>query len=174
MTDAPFQLDPLLAAVRERSTGLGSPIHGDLHWRTVGANGLWIADALSAVDRTVVFLFALLHDAMRENDWTDPEHGPRAAILARSLFAEGLLGITESQLELLTHACDEHTKGHVTDDPTVGACWDADRLDLPRVGKQPRPELLSTEAGRRGPGAARPAPSWSDLLNLTRREALVK
>jgi hypothetical protein len=36
----------------------------------------------------------------------------------------------------------------VTDDPTVGACWDADRLDLPRVGVTVDPRLLSTAAAR--------------------------
>jgi uncharacterized protein len=30
----------------------------------------------------------------------------------------------------------------------VGACWDADRLDLGRVGIRPRADLLSTEIAR--------------------------
>jgi uncharacterized protein len=38
--------------------------------------------------------------------------------------------------------------GQVTDDPTLGAAWDADRLDLPRVGVAPDPARLSTAAGR--------------------------
>jgi uncharacterized protein len=33
-------------------------------------------------------------------------------------------------------------------DPTVGCCFDADRLDLARCGITPNPELLSTEAVR--------------------------
>jgi uncharacterized protein len=163
MPAAPFHLDALLAAVRERSTGLGSHVHGDLHWRTVGRNGLWIADAHRGVDTTVVFLFALLHDSMRENDWIDPEHGPRAAVLARELHAEGTLAIAATQLELLTYACDEHTNGLVSDDPTVGACWDADRLDLPRVGVTPRPDLFSTTVARERPAPPEPPPSWPEL-----------
>ena len=43
----------------------------------------------------------------------------------------------------------EHTDGTISDDPTIGCCWDADRLDLPRVGMQPDPALLSTEAAAR-------------------------
>jgi uncharacterized protein len=38
--------------------------------------------------------------------------------------------------------------GQVADDPTIGACWDADRLNLWRVGKTPDPRLLSTAAAR--------------------------
>jgi uncharacterized protein len=164
MSGVDFALEPLLAAVRARSTGLASPVHGDLHWRTVGANGLWIADAVPGVDRHVVFLFALLHDSMRENDWTDPEHGPRAAVLARQLHEESVLGLSAPQLELLAYACHEHTNGLVSDDPTVGACWDADRLDLPRVGVRPRPELFSTDVARQGPAPSPPPPPWDELL----------
>jgi hypothetical protein len=34
-------------------------------------------------------------------------------------------------------------------DPLVGVCWDADRLDLWRVGIKPDPRDLSTEAAKR-------------------------
>ena len=49
---------------------------------------------------------------------------------------------------LLGFACEEHTNGGVGRDLTVGVCWDADRLNLWRVGIQPDPRLLSTEAAR--------------------------
>jgi uncharacterized protein len=45
-------------------------------------------------------------------------------------------------------ALAEHTDGKRTDDPTIGACWDADRLNLWRLGRKPLPRLLSTAAGR--------------------------
>jgi uncharacterized protein len=163
MTVAPFALDPLLDAVRARSTGIGSQIHGEHHWRTVGANGLWLAGSVDGVDTQVVFLFALLHDTMRLNDARDPEHGLRAAAFAVSLQEEGLLGVTDTQVELLRFACYEHADGTVSSDPTVGACWDADRLDLPRVGIIPRPELLSTEAARLGGHPADEPPGWLEL-----------
>ena len=163
MPGAPLALETLLTEVRARSTGIGSHVHGDVHWRTVGANGLWLAEPLERADRHVIFLFALLHDSMRENDWIDPEHGPRAAALASELHAEGLLGATPAQLEVLRYTCYEHTNGLVSDDPTVGACWDADRLDLPRVGATIDPLLLSTAAARRGGHPAPPPPSWAEL-----------
>jgi uncharacterized protein len=171
MAGASFPLEPLLDAVRDRSTGLRSPIHGDLHWRTVGRNGLWIAESHAGVDRTVVFLFALLHDSMRENDGYDPEHGPRAAALAEDLHAERVLRVTSTQLELLTFACEEHTNGLVSHDPTVGACWDADRLDLPRVGVTPNPDLFSTPIARDGAPPTHPPPGWEGLYVLARDSA---
>jgi len=42
-----------------------------------------------------------------------------------------------------------HDRGEVSDDPTIGACWDADRLTLARLGILPSVGLLSTEAGRK-------------------------
>ena len=163
MAAAPFALNPLLAAVRERSTGIGSHIHGELHWRTVGANGLWLAEPLDSADTLVIFLFALLHDSMRVNDSIDPEHGPRAAAFAVELHAEGLLGTTPAQLETLRYACFEHTNGLVSDDPTIGVCWDADRLDLPRVGITPDPARFSTERAHEGPPELGEPPDWAEL-----------
>ena len=163
MTGAPFALDPLLAAVRARSTGIGSHIHGERHWRTVGANGLWLAASVPGADTHVVLLFALLHDTMRLNDARDPEHGPRAAAFAVALHEEGLLAVTNAQLDHLHHACFEHADGTVSDDPTVGVCWDADRLDLPRVGITPRPDLFSTEAARNGGHPTSEPPEWVEL-----------
>jgi uncharacterized protein len=163
-------LQTLLREVRASSTGIDSHIHGELHWRTVGANGLWLAEPLAGADTLVIFLFALLHDSMRENDGHDPKHGPRAALFAGELHAEGLLPVTPAQLELLQHACNEHTNGFISTDPTVGACWDADRLDLPRVWITPDPALLSTERGHEGlPERSGPPPDWGTLYAAATR-----
>ncbi len=158
-----FALDTLLRAVRARSTGIDSHIHGEWHWRTVGSNGLWLAEPLSDADTYVIFLFALLHDSMRESDGRDPEHGPRAAALAGALHAEGVLPATAAQVETLQYACFEHTNGLVSGDPTVGCCWDADRLDLPRVGIRPDPALFSTARAHEGPPELGGPPDWATL-----------
>ena len=42
------------------------------------------------------------------------------------------------------------------DDATIGTCWDADRLELPRVGIRPDPRYFSTIEGRRRASAGRP------------------
>ena len=163
MTPVQLELEALLAQVRARSTGIGSHIHGEQHWRTVGATGLWLAGPLPSADTYVIFLFALLHDSMRESDGRDPQHGPRAAALAGELQAEGLLRTTPAQLETLKYACFEHTNGLVSDDPTVGCCWDADRLDLPRVWIKPDPALFSTARAHEGPPPMTHPPSWEEL-----------
>jgi uncharacterized protein len=164
MAAAPLALEPLLTAVRARSTGIGSHIHGEQHWRTVCANGLWLAEPLDGADTFVIFLFALLHDSMRLNDSVDPQHGPRAAAFATELHGEGLLGTTPAQLESLRFACFEHTNGLVSKDPTVGCCWDADRIDLPRVGIWPDPALFSTaRAHEWRPNTGEPPP-WEELF----------
>lgn len=122
--------------------------HGPWHWEKVEKNGLIIAKATPGCDALVVQLFSILHDCKRTNENHDPDHGKRAAVFAKKLHADNLLKISDKQLELLTTACDLHNDGQVSTDPTIGACWDADRLDLTRVGIIPDQNLLSTKAGK--------------------------
>jgi uncharacterized protein len=49
---------------------------------------------------------------------------------------------------LLHTACADHTKGLLDADITIQTCWDADRLDLGRVGIVPDPDRLCTDAAR--------------------------
>jgi len=42
-------------------------------------------------------------------------------------------------------ACEQHTGGTHAPNETVATCWDADRLDLPRVFIQVKPQLLCTK-----------------------------
>ena len=42
-----------------------------------------------------------------------------------------------------------HTHERTHPDVTIQTCWDADRLDLGRVGIYPSPEYLSTEIAKR-------------------------
>ena len=48
----------------------------------------------------------------------------------------------------LTDGRDIEPTGTKTDDLTIATCWDADRLDLLRVGVMPDPRYLVTEAAR--------------------------
>ena len=122
-------------------------LHGPDHWRRVERNGLDLA-ALTGADVVVVRLFAVFHDSCRENESYDPEHGQRASELARRMHGD-LFEAADHQLEFLCAACASHHKGEVTDGITVGTCWDADRLDLPRVGITPDEALMSTDEGKR-------------------------
>jgi uncharacterized protein len=139
----------LLARIRAQYRLDWHGVHGLPHWERVRANGLRLATTTGA-DPVVVEYFAALHDSRRFNDYTDPEHGPRAAawVLELAVDAPDLLPLGPAQVELLAEACRTHTSGTQTDDPTIGTCWDADRLDLLRVGTRPDPRYLVTEPAR--------------------------
>lgn len=136
----------LLDAVLAGATHRDSYLHGEAHWRAVTYTALRLAPGVPGADPVVGFLFGLLHDSQRLNDGHDPQHGPRAARLAQSLFDQGLLALSADQLGHLVDAIDRHTVGRRSDHPTIGLCWDADRLNLWRVGIAPRAEFLSTDA----------------------------
>ena len=120
--------------------------HGVVHWARVLENGLRIAEANGA-DREVVTLFALFHDSRRVNEDQDDGHGLRGGELARSLRGQ-LVHLDDGRFHLLFEACRLHTDGLTAGDPTLLACWDADRLDLGRVGVTPDRRRLGTQAGR--------------------------
>lgn len=129
--------------------GYALPVRGDhgvVHWARVWENGLRLAEANGA-DREVAALFALFHDSRRINEDQDDDHGLRGGELARSLRGR-LVHLDDARFELLFEACRLHTDGHTTGDPTLLACWDADRLDLSRVGITPEPHRLCTDAAR--------------------------
>ena len=133
-------------AARRFELGLSS-LHGPDHWQRVERNGLEIARHEPAADVLVVRLFAVLHDSCRLNEGHDPEHGARAAAWARELHGTQFQ-LHPASLETLCDACVRHDRGEVSGDPTIGACWDADRLDLPRVGVMPAARLMSTARGK--------------------------
>jgi uncharacterized protein len=95
----------------------------------------------------VVELFAFLHDSQRFSDGLDREHGARAADFTLQLNSE-LLKLDRAGLEMLAYAVRYHSDGLIEADVTVQTCWDADRLDLGRVGITPRPDRLCTEEAR--------------------------
>ena len=135
--------------VLQRAWRRDSHLHGEEHWHAVTATGLDLAAGEPDADPELVFLFGLLHDTRRQSDGRDREHGPRAAAFAVELHAAGVFALETERLELLCFALERHAFGEVSDDPRVGACWDADRLHLPRVGFAVDPTLLSTGAARR-------------------------
>jgi uncharacterized protein len=139
-----------------------SRLHGEGHWYAVTATGLDLAADEPGTDSEIVFLFGLLHDTRRETEGRDRGHGPRAATFTRELREAVAFTLEADRLDLLCHALERHAYGEVSDDPTVGACWDADRLHLPRVGFQVNPALLSTAAAREQDALAVAAARRSD------------
>ena len=149
--------------------------HSPAHWMRVRANGLLLS-SITGADKLVVEYFALLHDSCRLNDWEDPEHGPRAAEFATQLFDAGFLpNLTSPQLHQLVTACQGHTYEHSHEDITIATCWDADRLDLPRVGITVDPLRLATnEASDSGliEWADKRARAWCSRIYGTAAESL--
>ena len=117
------------------------------HWSRVARIGERLAGETGA-RLDVVRFFAFFHDSCRESDGWDHEHGPRAALLVETLHGS-LFDLDRPGLELLIEACHGHTNRGFHSDPTVQTCWDADRLDLGRVGILPDPDRLGTAPAKR-------------------------
>ena len=80
------------------------------------------------------------------DEYSDPEHGQRGAALAEAMSGDAY-EIEPSRLDLLKDACERHDRGETTADASVGCCWDADRLNLWRVGIRPVKTFLSPTEG---------------------------
>jgi uncharacterized protein len=63
---------------------------------------------------------------------------------------DGLIATVSDSMQLdnLCYAIRHHSGGEVSTNPTIQSCWDADRLDLGRVGIIPSPKFLSVEASQ--------------------------
>lgn len=160
-----FDPGELVAAAAASSPYRGSPIHGAAHWLGVAAAGLRIIELGCPADPAVVFAFAALHDCQRHDDGHDPDHGARASAFAERLAGD-VLFLSDDRLSTLRRALIDHDRGFTSDDPTIGACWDADRLNLRRLGIAPDPALLSTEQGRSLADKPFARPSWDGSCRL--------
>lgn len=136
----------LIKAIRREYLLPWRGIHGVVHWARVLENGVRLA-SVTGTRLDVVTLFAVFHDSRRVNEDNDPEHGQRGADLAAALRGKVFV-LADDAFELLRTACIYHTDGRTMADVTVQTCWDADRLELGRVGIKPHPERLCTEAAK--------------------------
>lgn len=144
---------PSIAEVKEFALNgweLGET-HGLPHWQRVERNGIILSTENGAIRKDinikVVRYFAYLHDKCRLNDWADMEHGVRSADMLPGIRNTTLKDFTDEEVVLLEKACRFHTTKQRTGIPTVDVCFDADRLDLGRVGIVPNPKLMATEQG---------------------------
>lgn len=126
-------------------------MHGLPHSRRVERNGMLLSmqngELRGDVCIKVVRYFAYLHDSCRENEGADLEHGVRAANMLHNIRQTILKDFTDDEFALLETACRLHTTKHRTGNITVDICFDADRLDLGRVGLTPNPKLMATSMG---------------------------
>lgn len=135
----------LLSKIREQYSLNWLGIHGFIHWHRVWENGVLLAKQ-EGVNAKVVQLFSVFHDSQRLNENIDRNHGPRGAELALEL--RDYLPLDDDEFTLLTIACCLHTTEHTHSDITVQACFDADRLDLGRVGITPNAYFLCTQMAK--------------------------
>lgn len=135
--------------------------HGIAHWSRVWLHGRVLARHLDVAPALLAW-FAYLHDSQRESEGTDPEHGLRAADFAVRLRRDGVItGLSSREFESLCEAMRLHSDGHVEGEPALRACWDADRLDLGRVGIRPAARYLCTDHAR-NPRTIAAAVAWTD------------
>lgn len=141
-----------------------SELHGPGHWARVARFGerLGRLSGLPEGQRLLVQAFAWCHDLARESDGTDPEHGRRGAVLFPRVADAVFPWLTEQETAIVVTAIRHHNDGLVADVELLGehvavpgwepedvalviaCCWDADRLDLQRLGIPPDPTLMST------------------------------
>ncbi len=123
-------------------------IHGYDHWRGVERRGHYIAERNGA-DKKVVSAFAFTHDIGRTVDSKEPGHGQWSADIIRQFFPPEVFGLDTRQYRQLLEAVAEHDiETARSSDITVQTCWDADRLDLPRLYVFPDKNRLCTEVGK--------------------------
>lgn len=143
---------PLFKAVVEQNKlDLATSGHGPHHWFRVIEIGLRLAEADPEIDPDVIIAFGLLHDSGRTHDHHCMMHGKVAgAYVIPALI--NLIPLSSEQMMLAVIACTNHTSAMPGDFPlydnTLLACFDADRLDLWRVGILPDNKYLFTEAAK--------------------------
>ena len=141
-----LNLKPLIHRILEDYSLPWHGTHGVVHWARVLENGIRLAKDTKA-NLEVVQLFAIFHDSCRVNEGVDGGHGERGGNLALALRDEWLV-LSDEEFDLLYEACAGHTDGLTDADITIQTCWDADRLDLGRVGTRPKPKRLCTVAAQ--------------------------
>jgi uncharacterized protein len=154
-----------------------SQIHGPAHWARVQRFGALLAETedLPPAARTCVEVFAQIHDLAREDDGGGNQHAIDGAFYMDEVVSAVFDGqLSHDQIETIRAAIRYHSDGTVAQQAsedglfeglewprdllvrTVGCCWDADRIDLLRVGIYPAPEFMSTSG-------------WRDVLALSSR-----
>jgi len=136
----------LLKFLAIESPFFNSQIHGLKHWRAVERYGIQLAKFNDA-DTDVISYFSHFHDCMRVNENVDPLHGQRATTFLKHHRSK--INLDNAQFKLLCNACSGHTFGSKSKDITIATCWDADRLDIDRVGIIRDPEYFSSKEAKR-------------------------
>jgi len=95
--------------------------------------------------------FALLRDGehAKRDDYLASEGDLRDAAEFALELRGTAFALDDDSFRLLYRACEGHTHERNHPDATIQTCWDADRLDLGRVGVMPHPSRLCTDVAKR-------------------------
>jgi len=144
-----MSLESLVCQIKKDTNMWKSTIHGLQHWEDVEKNGFFLARD-KKVNLKIISYFSYLHDCCRENENDDPQHGPRAATYAKK--HRNIFDLNDHDFKILIRAVSGHTfadpSTKIDFDQIISICWDADRLDLIRIGIKPDPKRLFTEEAR--------------------------
>lgn len=151
-----------------------SQLHGVTHWTRVHRYGLLLADSLklSEEERLAIALFGWTHDLARTDDNGGNQHSIDGAKYIQYVTDRLFSDFPETTLDVVTTAIRYHSDGMNAEEAlyelpivdnstwsrestlnTIGCCWDADRLDLLRLGIVPDESMMST-------------PYWKEILPL--------
>jgi uncharacterized protein len=162
MTSSDMINHALMHVVPQFRLDLNHGMHGIGHWSRVWRNAREMCEVMD-LPMNVPCLFSFFHDSQRFDKRSDIEHGHRAVQWLDRLYANRKLNIKASEFHLLCVAIEGHSHGKTVADPIVQVCWDADRLDLGRVGMRPDPRYLCTEHAKK-PDTIRRA--WNRSVNM--------
>ena len=127
-------------------------IHGIYHWQRVYKNTQILAKHYK-VKSKVFELFALFHDSKRKNEYSDLSHGFRASKFVEDLIEKREIVLDEDDKNRFLYAIANHTisdeNNPLFNDLIVQICFDADRLDLGRIGIEPEERYMMTDFAKK-------------------------
>lgn len=132
----------LVKVCSEFFTDLNTSVHGITHWLRVLENGFRIAESNGA-NKNIIVAFAFFHDVKRQCENKDPEHGLRGGHRFQQIMYK--TNLTKEEVKKVVIACSGHTNVLFHYDIDISTCWDADRLDLYRVGIVPDANYMNND-----------------------------
>lgn len=160
-----YKLSEKTMLLLENYKSFKSRTHGVSHWERVAQVGMDIGRELK-LDNVALWsikAFGWTHDLWRTHDGRCRKHGRDGFENLLSLDCKLIQQLPEQERELIRLAIRYHSDGFIAGEAfdlglfetvelneqrivdIVGCCWDADRLDLARIGMIPRRCLISTE-----------------------------
>jgi len=120
-------------------------LHGLSHLRRVAILSGRLASA-TGEDVEAAVVMGFLHDGARTDDKGGNGHAHDSAVLARQLLK---MFYPHLEADRICDAIARHADGEVTGDTLTACLWDADRLELKRIGRTIDLDLLSTRVAKR-------------------------